>query len=221
MAFLSLFEVVGPNMTGPSSSHTAGACSIAYIARRMFNKELKEVKFILYGSFAQTYKGHGTDKALLGGALMFAPDSQDIKRSFEIAKERGIAFSFEESNLDPVHPNTVDVCMTSVNNEVMTVKGVSTGGGKIKIVGIDGAEIEFLGQYPTLIMTHKDKKGALAFVCNTLKDANVNIAFLKLSRDAKGEDAHAIIELDDKLNDEVLEELRKNELIKNVMLIQI
>lgn len=221
MAFLSLFEVVGPNMVGPSSSHTAGACSIAYIARRMFNKDLKEVKFILYGSFAKTYKGHGTDKALLGGALMFEPDNQNIKKSFDIAKEKNIAYSFEESNVDTIHPNTVDVCMTSVNGDVMTVRGVSTGGGKIKIVGIDGKEIEFLGQYPTLIMTHRDKKGALSSVCNELKDANINIAFLKLTRDAKGEDAHAIIELDDRVEDKVLQKLKNNEFIKDVMLIQI
>ena len=221
MSFISIFDVVGPNMVGPSSSHTAGAVSISSIARKMFGKEISNVKFILYGSFAKTYKGHGTDKALLGGSLGFVSDDLRIKDSFNIAKELGITYSFEESNLELDHPNVVDVCMESKEGDKMVVRGVSVGGGKVKIVAIDNITVEFFGEYPTLIIDHLDKKGVLAFVANCLQDNNMNIAFMKVYRDAKGEKAHSIIECDDKINDSIINSLKQNKNILNVMLVQI
>lgn len=221
MGFISIFEVVGPNMVGPSSSHTAGAAAISSIARKMFGKEICNVKFILYGSFAKTYKGHGTDKALLGGSLGFASDDLRIKDSFNIAKELGVNYSFEESNLEVSHPNTVDVCMESKSGEKMIIRGVSIGGGKVKIVSIDNVEVEFFGEYPTLIIDHMDRKGALAFIANCLQNANKNIAFMKVYRDAKGEKAHSIIECDDRLDNSIIDDLKQNENIINVMLVQI
>lgn len=221
MAFLSIFDVVGPNMVGPSSSHTAGAAAISLIARKMFAKEISNVKFILYGSFAKTYKGHGTDKALLGGSLGFSSDDLRIRDSFNIAKDLGVTYSFEESNIDLEHPNIVDICMTSKCGNKMVVRGVSVGGGKVKITSIDDVKVEFFGEYPTLIIEHLDKKGVMAFICNCLQDFNTNIAFMKASRDAKGEKSHSIIECDDKIDESIIEALRKNEYITNVMLVQI
>ena len=221
MAFLSIFDVVGPNMVGPSSSHTAGAAAITLIAKKIFARDIKDVKFILYGSFAKTYKGHGTDKALLGGSLGFASDDLRIKDSFNIAKERGVSYSFEESDIELDHPNIVDVCMTDGENNKMIIRGVSVGGGKVKIVAIDGVSVEFFGEYPTLIIEQLDKKGVLAFVSNCLQEANANIAFMKVSRDGKGEKAHSIIECDDRIDESVLKALRENENILNVMLVQI
>lgn len=221
MAFLSIFDVVGPNMVGPSSSHTAGAAAISLIARKMFAKEIKDVKFILYGSFAKTYKGHGTDKALLGGSLGFVSDDLRIRDSFNIANELNITYSFEESNLELDHPNIVDVCMESDKGEKMVVRGVSVGGGKVKIVSVDNVVVEFFGEYSTVIIDHLDKKGVMAFIVNCLKDANVNIASMKLSRDIKGEKAHTIIECDDKIDENTINILKQNEDIKNVMLVQI
>lgn len=221
MAFISIFDVIGPNMVGPSSSHTAGACSIALIAKKMFAKDIKNITFILYGSFAKTYKGHGTDKALLGGSLGFNSDDLNIRNSFYIAKQQGINFSFEESNIDLDHPNTVDVCMESKNGEKMVVRGQSIGGGKIKIIAIDDVKVEFFGDYPTLIIEHLDKKGVLAHIANCLQNANTNIAFMKVSRDAKGEKSSSIIECDDKISQDVIDALKQNENIKNVMLVQI
>ena len=221
MAFLSIFDVVGPNMVGPSSSHTAGAAAITLIAKKMFGKEIKNVKFILYGSFAKTYKGHGTDKALLGGSLGFVSDDLRIRDSFDIAKEQGVSYSFEESNIELDHPNVVDVCMESKCGDKMVVRGVSVGGGKVKIVAIDDVSVEFFGEYATLIIDHLDKKGVMAFISNCLQDANANIAFLKVTRDAKGENAHSIIECDDKIDKSIVEALKQNENIKNVMLVQI
>lgn len=221
MGFISIFEVVGPNMVGPSSSHTAGAVAISSIARKMFNKEISDVKFVLYGSFEKTYKGHGTDKALLGGSLGFKSDDLRIRNSFDIAKEMGITYSFEENNLETEHPNTVDVCMTSKDGEKMVVRGVSIGGGKVKIVRIDDIDVEFYGEYPTLIIDHMDKKGLLAFIANCLQETDTNVAFMKVYRDAKGQKAHSIIECDDPIDDKIIECLKKNEHIVNVMRVQI
>ncbi len=221
MAFISIFDVIGPNMVGPSSSHTAGAAAISLIAKKMFDKDIKDVKFILYGSFAKTYKGHGTDKALLGGSLGFSSDDLRIRDSFDIAKDLGVTYSFEESNLELDHPNVVDVCMTSKCDEKMVVRGVSVGGGKIKIVSIDNIAVEFFGEYPTLIVEHLDTKGMIAFICNCLQDTNTNIAFMKVYRDAKGKKAHSIIECDEKIDKSIIETLKQNENINNVMLVQI
>lgn len=221
MGFISIFDVIGPNMVGPSSSHTAGAATISLIARKLFGKKIDNVKFILYGSFAKTYKGHGTDKALLGGSLGFASDDLRIRESFEIAKQLGVTYSFEKSNLELEHPNIVDIFMSNSSGEEMIVRGVSIGGGKIKIISIDGTTLEFFGEYPTLIIDHFDKKGVIAFISNCLQDTNTNIAFMKVSRDAKGENAHSIIECDDKIDESVINALRKNENIKNVMLVQV
>ena len=221
MAFLSIFDVVGPNMVGPSSSHTAGAAAISLIARKIFAKDIKNVKFILYGSFAKTYKGHGTDKALLGGSLGFASDDPRIKDSFNIAKELNVNYSFEESNQELDHPNIVDVCMESDKGEKKVVRGVSIGGGKVKIVSIDDVKVEFFGEYSTVIIDHLDKKGVMAFIVNCLKDADTNIASMKLSRDVKGEKAHSIIECDDRIDESIINTLKQNEDIKNVMLVQI
>lgn len=221
MAFLSIFDVIGPNMVGPSSSHTAGAAAISLIAKKMFGKEISNVKFILYGSFAKTYKGHGTDKALLGGSLGFVSDDLRIRDSFNIAKELGVTYSFEESDIELEHPNIVDVCMDSKCGDKMVVRGISIGGGKVKIVSIDNIAVEFFGEYPTLIIDHLDKKGVIAFISNCLQDANTNIAFMKVYRDAKGEKAHSIIECDDKINENIVNTLKQNENINNVMLVQI
>lgn len=221
MAFLSIFDVIGPNMVGPSSSHTAGAAAISLIAKKMFGKEISNVKFILYGSFAKTYKGHGTDKALLGGSLGFVSDDLRIRDSFNIAKELGVTYSFEESDIELEHPNIVDVCMDNKCGDKMVVRGISIGGGKVKIVSIDNIAVEFFGEYPTLIIDHLDKKGVIAFISNCLQDANTNIAFMKVYRDAKGEKAHSIIECDDKINENIVNTLKQNENINNVMLVQI
>ena len=123
MAFISVFDVIGPNMIGPSSSHTAGACEIAYLAQKMKSGNLKRVEFTLYGSFAGTYRGHGTDRALLGGIMGFAPDDVRLRDSFRIAKEHGIDFTFltDEKETD-VHPNTVDIRMISDNGSENTGK---------------------------------------------------------------------------------------------------
>lgn len=160
MSFISVFDVLGPNMIGPSSSHTAGAAVIAYLAHKMIAPPLKKVDFTLYGSFAKTYHGHGTDRALLGGIMGFSTDDTRIRNSFSIATERGLSYSFTpcETETD-VHPNTVDIRMENAAGQVMTIRGESLGGGKCRIARINGVEVDFTGEYSTVIVVQQDQAG--------------------------------------------------------------
>lgn len=221
MSFISVFDVLGPNMIGPSSSHTAGACAIAYLAQKMKSGVLREVEFTLYGSFAKTYRGHGTDRALLGGIMGFATDDVRIRDSFEIAEERGIAFRFipDEKETD-IHPNTVDIRMVNDSGTVMTVRGESLGGGKVKIVRINQVQVDFTGEYNAVIIIQKDRPGVAAHITRILSDRNVNIAFMRLFRESRGEKAYTIVESDNRLPEDITEKLLENPNVQDVMLIQ-
>ena len=163
MALISVFDVLGPNMIGPSSSHTAGAASLAFLAQKMINGPLKKVEFTLYGSFARTYRGHGTDRALLGGIMGFSTDDKRIPDSFAIAKERGLDYHFTVNESEEVsHPNTVNIAMTNEAGRMLTVRGESLGGGKIRITRINQVEVDFSGEYSTAIVIHKDTPGMVA-----------------------------------------------------------
>ena len=222
MSLISVFDVIGPNMVGPSSSHTAGAASVALMAQKLFQKEIKEVVFILYGSFAKTYRGHGTDRALVGGIMGFDTDDLRIRDSFQIAKERGLESRFEKNTVeDEVHPNTVDIRMTGKDDSVMTVRGVSLGGGKIKIVRMNGVHVEFTGEYSTLVVIQNDKPGVVAHITTCLSQVNANIAFMRLFREEKGARAYTIVESDEKIPEEVLAHIRKNPNVEDLILIQI
>ena len=153
MSFISVFDVLGPNMIGPSSSHTAGAAAIALLARKMFHYDLKTVEFTLYGSFAQTYKGHGTDRALLGGIMGFSTDDRRIPDSFAIADQTGLSYRFATDHTDTeVHPNTVDILMSDDSGYTLSVRGESVGGGRVRITRIDQVDVDFTGEYSTLIV---------------------------------------------------------------------
>lgn len=221
MSFISVFDVIGPNMVGPSSSHTAGACAIAYLAQKINNGALKSVSFTLYGSFAKTYHGHGTDRALLGGIMGFSTDDIRIRDSFAIAKERGIAFSFTPNDMDTdIHPNTVDIRMENKDGRVTTVRGESTGGGKVRIVRIDQVKVDFTGEFNAVIIIQQDKPGVAAHITKCLSDLNVNIAFMRIFRESKGETAYTIVESDGRLPDDIPARLKANPHVHDVMLIQ-
>ena len=222
MSLISVFDVIGPNMVGPSSSHTAGAASVALMAQKLFQKEIKEVVFTLYGSFAKTYRGHGTDRALVGGIMGFDTDDLRIRDSFQIAQERGLKYHFEKNTVeDEVHPNTVYICMTGIDGSVMTVRGVSVGGGKIKIVRMNGVNVEFTGEYSTLVVIQNDKPGVVAHITTCLSQVNANIAFMRLFREEKGARAYTIVESDEMIPEEVLAHIRKNPNVEDLILIQI
>ena len=221
MPFISVFDVLGPNMIGPSSSRTAGACVIAFLARKMLGGKPKKVEFILYGSFAKTYKGHGTDRALLGGLMGFGTDDVRIRDSFNIAKERGIEYKFTpNSEVTDIHPNTVDVCMEDEEGRSVTVRGESLGGGKVRIVKIGEVDIDFSGEYSALVLVHKDRPGVIAYTTKILCEHNINIAFMKLYRESKGNRAYTIIESDESIPKTVKDDLYKNEYISQVMIVQ-
>lgn len=222
MAFISLFEVIGPNMVGPSSSHTAGAVSMALLARKLFPAEIKKVEFMLYGSFAKTYRGHGTDRALLGGIMGFETDDLRIRDSLSIAKERNLDYHFSiGQDTGEEHPNTADIDMTGVNGERLFVRGVSIGGGKVKIVRLNQIDVDFTGEYSTLIISQTDRPGVVAHITKVLSEREVNIAFMRLFREEKGAKAFTVVESDERIPDEVVEQIRENPLVSDVMLVQI
>mgnify|MGYP003520760379 FL=1 len=220
MAFISVFEVIGPNMVGPSSSHTAGAASIAYLARKMMHEKVKKVNFTLYGSFAQTYRGHGTDRALLGGMMGFETDDVRIRDSFEIAEKEGIEFSFTANTVETdVHPNTVDMEIEDISGRKLTVRGESLGGGKVKLTRINGVKVHFTGEYHALIVIHKDHPGVISKITNVFGKLHVNIAFLRVYRESKGGNAYMIIESDEAITPSAVEEIEKNPFVRETMLI--
>lgn len=222
MSFISLFDVIGPNMIGPSSSHTAGANKIAFLAQKMLPGTIKKVEFTLYGSFAKTYKGHGTDRALLGGIMGFYTDDVRIRDSFAIADEIGLEYSFAVNTVnEDVHPNTADIIIENEAGQKLMVRGESVGGGKVRISMINGVEVDFSGDYSAVIVTHYDRVGVAAHITKTLSDSNVNIAFMHLFREKKGHIAYTIVESDGVLPCGIEEKIRVNENVNDVMIVQL
>lgn len=211
MKIISAFDVVGPEMIGPSSSHTAGALKIAQLARNLAGNGIVKVVFVLYGSFAKTYQGHGTDKALTAGILGFSANDRRIRDAIRLAQKSGLAVSFEADTEDtPIHPNTVDVVMTMENGTSMTVTGISVGGGKAYIVKINGEDISLSGEYCTLFVHQKDSPGVMAHITTAFRDTNLNIATMRLFRTKKGQDAYSVIESDDAIPEEVVNRIMVN-----------
>lgn len=222
MNYTSIFDVIGPNMIGPSSSHTAGAVSIALMARKLFHGEIARVDFTLYGSFAKTYRGHGTDKALLGGTLGFSPDDIRIRDAFAIARKMGVEYTFTENHENlGYHPNTADILLTGTDGSQQFVRGVSVGGGKMKIVKINTIDVDFTGEYSTLIVKQKDTAGIVAHISRCLAEQNVNIAFMRLYREAKGETAYTIIESDQMIPPGIIDSINTHENIYETIVIQV
>ena len=221
MSFISVFDVLGPNMIGPSSSHTAGAARIGFLAQKMIGGSVIRADFTLYGSFAKTYHGHGTDRALLGGIMGFSTDDMRIRNSFEIAQETGLAYTFTPNETETeIHPNTVDISMTNKSGQIMTIRGESLGGGKVRIVRINSVQVDFTGEYSAVIVTHQDKPGVVAYITKCLSDRNVNIAFMRLFRESKGEIAYTIVESDGRLPEDIGVTIRQHENIHEVMIVQ-
>ena len=221
MKYSSIFDVIGHIMVGPSSSHTAGACQIAYVARVLFGKEPKEVKIGLHGSFAETYQGHGTDIAILGGLLGFSPEDERIKDAFEIAKKEKLIYNFDTVDLGAeYHPNSVKLELSD-DSDRMTVIGSSIGGGNIEIVEVNGMEAGFGGEPNTLVILNQDKIGALVNITNTISKFKLNIGAMKVSRDLKKKIALTWLEADSEIPVEVIEALKQYPEIKWVRIINV
>lgn len=206
MKFTSVFDIIGPVMIGPSSSHTAGAARIGRVARDLFGRQPKWARIHLYGSFAETYRGHGTDVALVGGLLDFDTDDERIKTSFEEAKLAHLEFEFIPETAHKEHPNTARLVLGDDTGE-MSVMGISIGGGKIEISEVNGFKLRLTGGMPALLVVHDDRAGCIANVANCLAMHNVNIGHMEVSRIERGLTALMVIEVDQNIEDRVLQQI--------------
>ena len=215
----SVFDIIGPIMIGPSSSHTAGAVRLGKMAAIMSGGNITKVQFLLHGSFAKTYRGHGTDKALAAGIMLMDPWDERIRESLKIVKDRNIEISFSEINLPEAHPNTVKFIITRDDGKITEVIGASIGGGSIQINYIDGDRVDFTGEYPTIIIKHRDVPGVVSKVTKMLYEADVNIAFMRVFRSDKGQRATMIFECDHEIDNSVEASLRNIEDISGIRVI--
>ena len=208
---MDIFDIIGPVMVGPSSSHTAGAVRIGYIAGKLMGEPIAKAEILLYGSFLATGKGHGTRKALVAGLLGMKPDDMRIPNSFEIAKEHGIEVVFGESTLREAHPNTAQILLTSVTGKKLEIVGESLGGSRINIAQIDGITTNFSGDYPTLVVHNMDQPGHVAEVTSMLAHKSVNIATMQLYRANRGGNSVMVLECDQEAPDDGINWLRHAE----------
>ena len=214
---MNLFDILGPVMVGPSSSHTAGAVRIGRIARRLLGEGTpRRAVITLSGSFAATGRGHGTDRALVAGLLGMQPDDERIARSFFVAADKGMDFRFENANLRGEHPNTARLSLTGRSGRQMSLVASSLGGGRITVVELDGLRVRFSGDLPTLIVQNHDQPGLVSDVASMLARNGVNIATLQLYRDHPGGSAVMVIEIDKAVPQAGIEWLRGVEGISGV-----
>lgn len=215
MKFRSVFDIIGPVMIGPSSSHTAGAARIGRAARSLFGRLPRRVTITLYGSFAKTYRGHGTDVALVGGLLDFDTDDERMVQALEMARESGVEITFIESEEVADHPNTARLHLEDDQGD-LEVTGISIGGGKMEIVELNGFELRLSGSAPALLVTHHDRYGAVAKVATVLANHRINIGYMQVSRKEKGLEALMIIETDQHVDDPIQREISSLEDITGV-----
>ncbi len=202
----SLFDIISPIMTGPSSSHTAGALRLGLLAKNIYNMPVKKVKFILYNSFAQTGLGHGTDKALIAGLFGFRVDSENIKNIFTLPQIKNVEYEYEFIQNPDRHPNSVDFI---IDGELsMKISGNSIGAGIVEIIKIDDFDVKISGEYNTLLLFYKDKPGMISKVSSLIQAENINIASLECDRNARGRVASMCICLDSELSANILKEIQ-------------
>ena len=214
---MNIFDILGPVMVGPSSSHTAGAARIGLLAREILKDEPKKAVITVYGSFAKTYKGHGTDRALVAGLLGFSADDVRLRTSFAIAADQGLAIEFHRSDEEVDHPNTVRIAMTGASGRKMEVLGVSLGGGKIEIREINGAEVALNGEEHTLITVHRDQPGIIAQATTVLAIGHINVSNMRVFRSAKNETAVMIVCTDSPVPNEIVHMIQNITAIESVV----
>ncbi len=208
MKDLSVFDIIGPIMIGPSSSHTAGALKIARVAKMLTETRIVKVRFKLFGSFAKTYRGHGTDRALLAGILGFDTGDYRVRDSFELATAEGIEYAFEEMDGETeYHPNTVTIIVTEENGNVCTLRGASIGGGEIEIHELNGCEVTFSGKNNAILLRQKDRPGVLAALMSVLGKHQVNIINMRAYSEDRGLTGFTVVEFDGTLTQEAMTEI--------------
>ncbi len=212
-----VFDLLGPIMVGPSSSHTAGAVRLGLMAGKILAMDTKNARILLHGSFAQTGKGHGTHLALVAGLLGMYPDDERIKDAIQLAEGYGLDISFENADLGQVHPNSVKFELTGTNNQRATIVGSSLGGGKVTITEVNEFKVKFTGEYFTLIVVYTDYPGMIAEITTKVASAGINIAQMKVSREGRGRRALTVIEADEVISNLLIEQIKELPKIESVM----
>ncbi len=201
---MDIFDLIGPIMVGPSSSHTAGAVRIGLVSRKLLGEMPKKAVLYLHGSFADTGLGHGTDKALIAGLLGMEPDDERIPDSFRYAKEAGLDFCFKTADLRAAHPNSVLLKLTGVSGGSLEITAASIGGGRIQIRRLGDLELCFSAEQPTLIVKNEDHPGSVADVSRVLAQHGINIGTFQVNRDSRGGSAVMVIECDAPIKEDVV-----------------
>ena len=214
----SIFDILGPVMVGPSSSHTAGAVRIGLMCRELLHEDPVKARITLCGSFAATGHGHGTDCAIIAGLLGFQTHDLRIPQSFDLAKDEGLDFSFSQKELFDAHPNTAIIELTGAYGRELSVQASSIGGGRIMINKIDGIDVNFTGEKPTLIVHNYDQSGHVAAVTSLFHFNKINIASMQLFRNQKGGYAVMVIESDEEIPKEIITQIEKYDGIIKVTL---
>ncbi|MBH5316240.1 L-serine ammonia-lyase, iron-sulfur-dependent subunit beta [Paenibacillus sp. GSMTC-2017] len=215
MRFKDVFSIIGPSMIGPSSSHTAGAVRLGRVARKLLDEVPNTAEITLYGSFADTYQGHGTDLALIGGILDFETDDPRIPDAAEVAESLGLKIVFLTSKDKADHPNTVRIILSSDNREV-TMTGASIGGGNVEIINVNQFDVKFTAIYPTLVISHHDRPGMIADITTLLGRSQINIGFMDLDRKGRDQEAMTVIETDVAVPDSLFEEMKNLSMIFDI-----
>ncbi|MFC5734522.1 L-serine ammonia-lyase, iron-sulfur-dependent subunit beta [Cytobacillus gottheilii] len=208
MKYRSAFDIIGPVMIGPSSSHTAGAARIGRVARTLFARQPKKAEILLYGSFAKTYKGHGTDVAIVGGILDFDTFDERIPTSLQLAEEAGMEVTFSVEEAVPEHPNTVRIKLSDDEKDLELV-GISIGGGTIEITELNSFQLKLSGEHPAILVVHNDQFGVISSVTHILAQHEINIGHMEVSRKEKGKMALMVIEVDQKIAQDLIEDIEK------------
>lgn len=217
----SIFDILGPVMVGPSSSHTAGAVRIGLISTQLFGRKPGKATIYLHGSFAATGKGHGTDRAVVAGLLGMKPDDMRIPDSYEIAEEEGMEFSMQEKNIRGAHPNTVQMILEAEGAEPMKIQAFSIGGGRIRVSKLDGIDVNFSGESNTLIVRNIDQPGCITEVAASLSKKGINIATMQVFRDKRGGCAVMVVETDQVVPKDAIEYLESKEGIVKVTFLNV
>lgn len=215
----SVFDIVGPVMIGPSSSHTAGACRLGELARAIFGGTPRSARILLHGSFASTGPGHGTDMALVAGLLGMHPDDSRIPSAFEFAREAGLQFDFAEKDLGDAHPNTAVFILSDGNGLEMEVQGSSLGGGDVVVTRIDAYDVDLSGELPVIVVGHIDRPGEIAAVTKVLAQSGVNVASMYVSREQRGANALMIIATDAQVDEDTAASIAEQPGVTSVRLV--
>ncbi len=214
MRYRSMFDIIGPPMAGPSSSHTAGANRIGQIVRAIHEGTPKNVRITLYGSFAETYRGHGTDRAILAGLMGMKPDDARMRDALNIAAAENIRYELDQGTVEGIHPNSVRIRIE--DGHPLDATGISIGGGRIEIIELNGYNIRLSGDYPTLIIEHLDQVGVIKDIGLMMARYHINVSHMEVDRRERAGQAMAVVEMDQMVSTEWLEKMRSKAHISKV-----